>query len=139
MRCDTCQRTKAYHERKHAPLNPNEILSAPWEIISVNLIGELPMSQGFNTICIIIDHFSKQIHAIPTNTELVSKGMAKIYQDNVFKLHSIPQKVISDRGPQFESWFMKDLYQLLGIEDNSSTAYYPQTNEQTECINQEIK
>ena len=68
------------------------------------------MSQGFNTIYIIVDHFSKQIHTIPTNTELISEGMAKIYQDNVFKLHGIPQKVISDWGPQFESWFMKDLY-----------------------------
>ena len=57
------------------------------------------MSQGFNAICIIVDHFSKQIYAIPTNTELTSEGMAKIYQDNVFKLYSIPWKVISDQEP----------------------------------------
>ena len=54
------------------------------------------MSQGFNTIYIIVDRFSKQIYAIPTNTELISEEMAKIYQDNVFKLYSILQKVISD-------------------------------------------
>ena len=83
------------------------------------------MSQGFNIICIIVDRFSKQIYAILTNTELTSEGMAKIYQDNVFKLHGILQKVISDQGPQFESRFMKDLYQLLGIEGNPSTAYHP--------------
>ena len=79
MRYDACQRTKAYHERKHALLNPNEILSAPWEIISVNLIGELSMSQEFNAICIIVDYFSKQIYAILTNTKLTSEKMAKIY------------------------------------------------------------
>ena len=61
--------------------------------------------------------------------------MTKIYQDNVFKLHGILQKVISDREPQFESQFMKDLYQLLGIEGNPSTAYHPQTDRQTEYIN----
>ena len=54
------------------------------------------MSQGFNTIYIIVDRFSKQIYAIPTNTELTSEGMTKIYRDNVFKLHSILQKVISN-------------------------------------------
>ena len=96
MGCDACQRTKAHHERKHALLNPNEIPSASWEIISVDFIRELLMSQKFNAICIIVDHFSKQIHAIPTNTELTSEGMTKIYQDNIFKLHSIPQKVIND-------------------------------------------
>ena len=59
MGCDACQRTKAYYERKHAPLNSNEIPLAPWEIISVDLIRELLMSQGFNIICIIVDHFIK--------------------------------------------------------------------------------
>ena len=65
--------------------------------------------------------------------------MAKIYRDNVFKLHSIPQKVISDQRPQFESWFMKDLYQLLSIKSNLSIVYHPQMNRQTKHINQEIK
>ena len=90
MRCDTCQRTKAHHERKNTLLNLNKIPLAPWEIISVNLIEELPISQGFNAIYVIVDHFSKQIHIIPTNTELTSEGMVKIYQDNVFKLYGIP-------------------------------------------------
>ena len=47
------------------------------------------MSQRFNTIYVIVDHFSKQIHTIPTNTELILEEIAKIYQDNIFKLHSI--------------------------------------------------
>ena len=57
------------------------------------------MSQGFNVICIIVDHFSKQIHVIPINTKLTSERIAKIYWDNVFKLHSIPWKVISNQEP----------------------------------------
>ena len=68
MGYDAYQRTKAYYKKKYASLNLNKIPSASWEIILVDLIRELPMSQRFNTICVIIDHFSKQIHAIPTNT-----------------------------------------------------------------------
>ena len=66
---DTCQRTKAYYKRKHAPLNLNEIPSVLWEIILVDLIKELPMSQEFNTIYVIVDYFNKQIYVIPTNTK----------------------------------------------------------------------
>ena len=71
--------------------------------------------------------------------ELNSEGLARIYRDNVFRLHGLPRKVIHDRGPQFVSSFMKDLYRLLGIEGNPSTAYHPQTDGQTERINQEIE
>ena len=60
---------------------------------------------------------------------------AKIFKDEIFKLHGIPKKVISDQGPQFVSLFMKKLYSQLQIEGNPSTAYYPKTNGQTERIN----
>ena len=79
MRCDTCQRTKAHHKKKHALLNLNKIPSASWEIISVNLIWELSISQEFNTICVIVDHFSKQIYIIPTNIKLTLERIVKIY------------------------------------------------------------
>ena len=79
MGCDACQRTKTHHERKHALLNLNEILSAPWKIISVDFIRELPIFQGFNAICVIVDCFSKQIYIISTNTELTLEEIAKIY------------------------------------------------------------
>ena len=79
MGYDACQRTKTHHERKHTLLNLNKIPLTPWEIISVNLIRELLIFQEFNAICIIINHFSKQIHIIPTNTKLISERIAKIY------------------------------------------------------------
>lgn len=92
------------------------------------MIGPLPESKGFNSILVIVDRFSKKIEAIPTTTELTSKGVAKLYRDHVFKHHGLPQKVISDRGPQFISHFMKDLFELLGIKHNPSTAFHPQTD-----------
>ena len=73
------------------------------------------------------------------NIELSSMGMARHYRDNVFKHHDLLRKVISDRGSPFVSKFMKDLCMLLGIERNPSTAYHPQTDGQTERVNQEVE
>jgi hypothetical protein len=137
--CDRCQRTKAKRQKASAPLHPNEIPSAPWEIISVDLIGPLPQSQGYDTILVVVDRFTKMTHLVPTNKELSSLGTAKIFRDHVFRHHGLPKKVISDRGTQFVSKFMKALYKLIGITGNPSTAYHPQTDGQTERINQEVE
>ncbi|KAL5498856.1 hypothetical protein ACEPAH_1374 [Sanghuangporus vaninii] len=120
-------------------LHLNEVLEAPWQIVTVDLIGELPESNGFNAICIVVDRFSKQIHAIPTMTKLTAEGMARIYRDQVFRLHGLPKKIIHDRGVQFDAKMMKELYKLLHIEGNPSTAYHPQTDSQTERVNQELE
>lgn len=91
-----CQKTKNHREKPHAPLQPNEIPQGPWEIVSVDLIGELPESNRYNAICVIVDRFTKQIHVIPTHTTVTAEGMAKLYRDNVFKLHGIPRKFVHD-------------------------------------------
>ena len=64
--------------------------------VSVDLIGPLPESHGKNAIMVIVDRFSKMIRLFPTTTEITSQGVAKIFRDEVFKLHGIPHKVISD-------------------------------------------
>ena len=86
-----------------------------------------------------MDQFSKQIHALPTTTKVTAEGMAALYRDQVFRLHGLPKKIIHDRGPQFDAKFMRELYKVLHIEGNPSTAYHSQTNGQTECINQAIE
>ena len=120
---------------KKTPLNLNTVSNAPWEIISVDLIGPLPKSKGKNAIMVIVDRFSKMIQLFLVSTKITSQGMAKIFRDEIFKLHGIPKKVISDQGPQFVSSFMKELYSQLQIEGNPSTAYHPETDGQTERIN----
>ena len=84
---------------------------------------------------VIVDQFSKMIRLFPTTTKITSQGVAKIFRDEIFKLHGIPHKVISDRGPQFISSFMKELYSQLQIEGNPSTAYHLETDGQTERVN----
>ena len=113
-----CQRVKPLRQRHKSVLHPHDVPTEPWQIISINLIGELPESNGYNGICVFVDRFTKQIHVIPTNMTIASEGMAKMYKDQIFQLHGIPTMIIHDRGPQFDSHFMKDWYKLLQIEGN---------------------
>ena len=73
-----------------------------------------------------------------TTTSISSEGIAKIYRDEIWKIHGVPKTILSDRGPQFASKFMEDLTKVLGTKRKLSTVYHPQTDRQTERINQEI-
>ncbi len=96
------------------------------------MVTGLPKSNGYDAILVIIDRFSKEIISIACSTELTSEGWARILRDKVYARHGMPQTVISDRGTVFVSKFMKDLYDLLQVKGNASTAFHPQTDEQTE-------
>lgn len=100
---------------------------------------QLLHSLGHNAIVVIVDRLSKMIRLVPANGELTSEGLARIYHDCVWKDFGLPDCIISDRGTQFTSNFMRDLNHLLGMSTNMSTAYHPQTDGQTERINQEIE
>ena len=86
-----------------------------------------------------MDQLSKHAHIIPTTSDINSVGIACLFHDNVWKLHGLPEEVISDCGTQFISQFMWELNKLLGIKVAASTAYHPQTDGQTERVNQEIE
>jgi hypothetical protein len=137
--CDRCNRTKTFPAKLAGRLVPNPVPQDIWQIITVDLIEGLPESQGFDSIMVVVDRLSKMMHAIPTNKTVTSEGVARHFRDHVWKLHGLPEQVISDRGTQFVSGFMKELYTLLGIKMAPSTAYHPQTDGQTERVNQEIE
>ena len=80
----------------------------------------------------------KMIHLKATMTNVSSERIAKIYRDDIWKLYGIPRKILSDRGPQFTSKFMEEFTKALGIKRQLLTVYHPQTDGQTERINQEI-
>jgi len=137
--CDLCQRKKPHREKPRNPLHPHEIPSRPWQHISIDLITGLPESNGYNAILVIVDRLSKMIILVAIRDTLTSLQTAEIYRDHVWSKHGLPRKVISDRGPQFAAQFMKDLHTLIGVETNLSTAFHPQTDGQTERINQEVE
>jgi len=86
----------------------------------------------------VVDAVSKRVHFIPMHTMVTAEGAAQLFLHHVWKLHGLPKHVISDRGPQFVALFTKELYRLLGIRISSSTAWHPQTDRQTERINQKL-
>lgn len=137
--CDRCNRTKTFPAKPSGKLVPTQIPTDVWQIISLDLITGLPQSQGYDAILVIIDRLSKLLHAIPTNDTISAEGVARMFRDHVWRHHGLPEQVISDRGSQFVSGFMKELYNMLGIKMAASTAYHPQTDGQTERANQEIE
>ena len=125
--------------KKAAPLYPLPTPKTLWEEISIDIIGPLPRSEDKDAILVVVDRFSKMIRLMATTTSISSSKVARIYWDDIWKIHSIPKKIISDRGLQFASTFIGELCKALEIKRAMSTAYHLQTDGQTERINQEVK
>ena len=78
-----------------------------------------------DAIVIIVDRFMKLIQLKAITTNISSEGIVKIYRDKVWKIHGVPRKILSNRGPQFASRFIEELIKVLGTKRMLSTAYYP--------------
>ena len=116
----------------------HSIYQRPWQEISIDVIGPLPKSNRMDAIVVIVDKFIEMIRLKATMTNISSEGIAKIYQDEIWKLHRIPRKILSDRRPQFALKFIEEFTKALGTMRQLSMAYHPQTDRQTERINQEV-
>ena len=137
--CDPCNRAKIYPTAPPGRLKPNPIPTRRWQIVTTDLMPELPKSHGFDAIWVAVDRLSKRIHIAPTTSEVDSVGVARLFRDHVWRNHGLPEQVISDRGKQFLSGFTRELNRLLGIKTSLSTAYHPETDGQTERVNLEIE
>jgi len=102
--------------------------NGPWEIISIDLITQLPESNSYNTICVIIDRLTKRAHFILINNQFSSKNIAQLLYNKVYPLHGLPLQIISDRGVQYLAELFQEWCKILGIESTMLTAYHPQTD-----------
>jgi len=118
---------------------PNSIPEKPWTHILADFITKLPLAQGYDLILVVVDRLTKMVHFILTIEKTIAEGLARLFRDNVWKLHGLPKSIISDRGPQFAAGLMQELNRILGIESKMSMAFHPQTNGQTERVNQELE
>jgi hypothetical protein len=88
---------------------------------------------------VFVDKLSKMVHLAPTTVDVDASTTARIFFDYVFRLHGMPETIISDRDPRFTSAFWKSLFQLVGTQLAMSTAFHPQTDGQTERANRTIE
>jgi hypothetical protein len=135
--CDNCQRVKAERQRPAALLQPLKIPQWKWEEISMDFIVGLPTTQSrYDSIWVIVDHFSKVAHFIPVKTTYKGAKLAELYIVRIVCLHGVPKKIVSDRGIQFTSRFWEKIHEAMDTRLNFSSAYHPQTDGQTEKVNQ---
>src|SRR5258706_4064460 len=137
--CDTCNQTKTCRMQRVGKLISNKVPDRCWQVISIDMIGELPDSKGYNAVLMVVDRLSKWIHAIPTVTSLGSARVAWLFLEHIWCHHRLLEEVISDCGPAFVSNFTRELTALLGVKLTPSTSYHPQTDGQTEHLNQELE
>ena len=140
--CGVCQQNKPHTHPRKTPLYripvPQE--ANPFEIIALDLITHLPLCDGFDAILTIVDHgCSRAALFIPCKGTITGEGVADLYFDNVYRWFGLPVKVISDRDPRFTSRFPRALCARLGIAQNVSTAFHPQTDGLTERKNQWVE
>jgi hypothetical protein len=139
--CAICQQTKPITNPTSPPTIPNPVQSTrPFAGLSMDLIVKLPESNGYDSILVVVDQgLTKGVKLIPCNETIDSMGVANALRQQVFRHYGFPDYIISDRGPQFASKVMESLAKSLGYERKLSTAYHPQTDGETERVNQELE
>ena len=137
--CTSCGRAKAPRHRPYSLLKQLLIPARPWHSISMDFIEQLPSSNGFTSILVIVDRLSKQGIFIPTHDTITSPELAKLFVAHVFSKHGVPSHVTSDRGSEFVSHFFHSLGKALGMTLHFTSGYHPEGDGQTEQTNQTLE
>ena len=136
---NSCQRNKNYTEQPMGKLMPNSIPEKPQIYILADFITKLPLAQSYNSILVVVDQLTKIVYFIPTIEKTSAEGLARLFKDNVWKLYGLPESIILDRRLQFAAGLMRKLNRMLGIKNKILMVFYPQTDGQTERVNQELE
>jgi hypothetical protein len=139
QQCETCIRDKPARHQPYGKLQSPEVPKRPWEWVTVDFVGPLPMSKGSDYLMVVTDRLTKYIHLIPTNTKMTAPQLAPLFMGHIVMNHRMPKYITSDRDKLFTSKFWASLTDLMGIERRLTTAYHPQANGQTERTNQTVE
>ncbi|KAL8122756.1 hypothetical protein AgCh_010945 [Apium graveolens] len=134
--CEVCQRTKSEHIQSPGLLQPLTIPNQPWTHISMDFIEQLPNSEGMDTVLVVIDRLTKYGHFIALSHPFTALDVTNLFLDNIFKLHGIPSSIVCDRDKIFTSAVWTSIFEKLEVALHFSTAYHPQSDGQTERLNQ---
>ncbi len=138
--CPTCQQDKAKRHKQYGLLSPLELPHAPWQSISMDFITGLPVSRGCDELWVIVDRFTKMAHFVPLEVgSKTAADLARIFAREIWRIHGLPEDIISDRDSRFTSAAWQVFIGILGVKPRMSTAFHPQTDGQTERMNQVIE
>ncbi len=136
--CQVCAQSKTPKELPSGLLQPLPIPQRPWSHLSIDFVTDLPHSDGFTTILVIIDRFSKSCRLIPLKKLPTAMETALALFHQVFRVYGLPEDIVSDRGTQFTSQVWRAFCKHLDINVSLTSSYHPQANGQVERLNQEI-
>jgi len=134
--CHECRRAHVPRDKTPGLHHPLPIPDHPWQHICIDFKSQSMDVDGFDNICVFIDRFGKNPVSIPCHKTATAEDMAWLYYVHVYRHYDLPDSIVSDRGPQFISQFWNALMSILGVKVTLSTAYSPQTDGQTEIMNQ---
>lgn len=120
-------------------LQPLPIPQGMWQDLTMDFIEGLPKSEGYKAILVIVDRLTKYAHFLPVKHPYIVASIAQLFMDNVVKLHGMPKSIVIDRDPIFVSHFWREFFKAYKVELKYSTAYHPQTDGQSERVNQCLK
>lgn len=132
QQCSVCQQTKHSLSHPTGLLQPLPIPEGVWQDISMDFIEGLPKSEGYSVILVVVDRLTKFAHFIPIKHPYTAVSIAKVFLEHIVKMHGLPKSIVTI----FVSNFWKELFKLYKVDLNLTTAYHPQSDGQTERVNQ---
>ncbi|KAL0203678.1 hypothetical protein M9458_001696 [Cirrhinus mrigala] len=136
--CQECAMSKTPQHLPSGKLLPLPIPWHPWPHLGVDFVTDLPPSDGYTCILVIVDRFSKACRLIPLRGLPTAMETTELLFNHVFRNFGLPEDIVSDRGPQFISQVWRSFFSLLGVTVSLSSGYHSQSNGQTERKIQEI-
>jgi hypothetical protein len=136
LNCTECRSAHRPRDKTPGLLRPLPIPQYRWQHICVDFKSFPPDKQGYDNVAVFIDRLSKEAVSIPCTKEATAKDLAEMFYIHVYRHHNTPESIVSDRGPQFISAFWNAFCGLIGTKVKLSTAYHPETDGQTEIMNQ---
>jgi len=138
--CPECEQNKTSRHQPYGLSSPIELPYAPWQSIAMDFITELLESEGCDQLWVVIDRFFKMAYFLPLRKGgKTAADLAVIFAQEIWKFHGLPTDIVLDRDSRFTSETWKEFLRLSGIRPRMSTAFHPQTDGQTERLNQTIE
>lgn len=134
--CHIFQQAKPDRSKYAGLLQPLPVPSSSWQAITMDFVEGLPPSPNKNCILVVMDKLTKYGHFIPLAHPFTAAIMARTFFDNIYKLHGLPDSIVSNPDKIFTSNFWQELFKLVNVSLNMSASYHPQIDGQTERVNQ---